>query len=51
MAQVLQARKVLESWLIFIAANLFFIAIYLTKGLCLTNRPSVVSTALRKLTM
>ena len=45
-AQVLQARKVLDSWLIFIAANLIFIAIYLTKALYLTSTLFIVSTAL-----
>ena len=45
-AQVLQARKVLDSWLIFIAANLIFIAIYLTKALYLTSGLFIVSTAL-----
>jgi nicotinamide mononucleotide transporter len=32
-AQLLQARKVLESWLLFLAANVSFIAIYVSKGL------------------
>ena len=45
-AQVLQARKVLDSWLIFIAANLIFIAIYLTKALYLTSGLFIVSTVL-----
>lgn len=35
-AQWLQARKVLDSWLIFIAANLIFIGIYAVKGLYVT---------------
>ena len=45
-AQYLQARKVLDSWLIFISANLIFIAIYLSKALYLTSGLFVVSTAL-----
>lgn len=45
-AQYLQAKKVLESWLIFIAANLVFIGIYLTKGLFLTAGLFVASTVL-----
>jgi nicotinamide mononucleotide transporter len=45
-AQVLQARKVLESWLVFIAGNLLFIGIYLAKSLHLTAMLFVVSTVL-----
>ena len=35
-AQYLQARKVLESWIIFLVANLLFIGIYTVKELYLT---------------
>lgn len=35
-AQWLQARKLIESWLLFIAANLLFIGIYAAKGLYIT---------------
>ncbi len=35
-AQWLQARKVLEAWIVFIAGNLIFIGIYATKGLYIT---------------
>lgn len=45
-AQWLQARKVLESWLVFIAANLSFIAIYLGKGLYATALLFVVISVL-----
>ncbi|MFN0164105.1 MAG: nicotinamide riboside transporter PnuC [Burkholderiales bacterium] len=45
-AQYLQAKKVLESWLIFCAANLVFIGIYLAKGLYLTAALFVASTML-----
>lgn len=34
--QWLQARKVLESWLVFIAANLVYIGVYAAKSLCFT---------------
>lgn len=43
-AQVLQAKKVLESWLVFMAGNLVFIGIYLDKSLYLTAVLFVVST-------
>lgn len=45
-AQWLQARKMLESWLVFIAANLLFIGIYAIKGLYTTIALFVVLTAL-----
>lgn len=45
-AQWLQAHKVLESWLIFIAANLLFIGLYLTKGLYLTAGLFMASSVL-----
>ena len=45
-AQFLQARKVLDSWLLFIAANLLFIGVYLVKGLYLTAGLFAVSTVL-----
>ena len=45
-AQFLQAKKVLDSWLIFIAGNLLFIGIYLVKSLYLTAGLFVVSTVL-----
>jgi nicotinamide mononucleotide transporter len=45
-AQWLQARKVLESWLVFIAANVSFIAIYVAKGLHQTVVLFVVISAL-----
>lgn len=35
-AQWLQARKLIESWLLFIVANLLFIGIYAAKGLYIT---------------
>ena len=45
-AQYLQARKVLDSWLLFAAANLIFIGVYLVKGLHLTVALFAVSTVL-----
>jgi nicotinamide mononucleotide transporter len=42
----LQARKVLQSWLFFIVANLLFIGIYAAKGLHVTIALYVVSTGL-----
>ena len=45
-AQWLQARKVLESWLVFIVANGLFIAIYWTKGLYVTIGLFTVLTVL-----
>lgn len=45
-AQYLQAHKVLDSWWIFIAANLLFIGIYLVKGLYLTAGLFAVSSVL-----
>jgi nicotinamide mononucleotide transporter len=42
----LQARKVLQSWLFFIVANLLFIGIYAAKGLHVTIVLYVVSTGL-----
>ena len=45
-AQFLQARKVLDSWLMFIAANLIFIGVYLSKDLYLTAGLFAVSTVL-----
>jgi nicotinamide mononucleotide transporter len=45
-AQFLQARKVLDSWLIFILGNLIFIGVYVFKGLYLTTGLFVVSTLL-----
>ena len=46
LAQWLQARKVLESWLVFIVANGVFITIYLLKGLYPTVGLFCVLTAL-----
>ena len=43
-AQWLQARKILESWLVFIAANALFIGIYWSKGLYLTIGLFIVLT-------
>ena len=45
-AQWLQARKVLEAWLIFIAGNLLFIGIYAAKGLYITIGLFVVLTVM-----
>ena len=45
-AQWLQARKVLDSWLLFIVANLIFIGIYAMKGLYVTIALYVASSAL-----
>jgi nicotinamide mononucleotide transporter len=45
-ASWLQARKVLQSWLLFIVANLLFIGIYAVKGLHVTIALYLVSTAL-----
>ena len=45
-AQWLQARKVLEGWIVFIAANLVFIGIYATKGLYITIGLFVVLTGM-----
>lgn len=45
-AQYLQAKKVLDSWVLFIAANLIFIGVYLVKGLHLTAGLFAVSTVL-----
>ncbi len=42
----LQARKVLQSWLLFILGNVLFIGIYASKGLYITIVLYVVSTAL-----
>jgi len=43
-AQWLQARKVLEAWLVFITGNLLFIGIYAAKGLYITIALFVVLT-------
>jgi nicotinamide mononucleotide transporter len=48
-AQWLQARKVLEAWLIFIAGNLLFIGIYAAKGLYITIGLFVVLTVMAAL--
>jgi nicotinamide mononucleotide transporter len=45
-AQCLQTRKIIDSWLLFIVANLLFIGIYATKGLYVTIALYIVSTAL-----
>jgi nicotinamide mononucleotide transporter len=45
-AQWLQARKVLDSWLLFIIANLLFIGIYAVKGLHVTIALYAASTVL-----
>jgi nicotinamide mononucleotide transporter len=42
----LQARKVLQSWLLFISANLLFIAVYFSKGLYVSIGLYVLSTML-----
>jgi nicotinamide mononucleotide transporter len=42
----LQARKVLESWLLFIIANVLFIGLYAFKGLYITIGLYVVSTVI-----
>ncbi len=42
----LQARKVLQSWLLFVLGNVLFIGIYASKGLYITIVLYVVSTAL-----
>ncbi|MFN0301076.1 MAG: nicotinamide riboside transporter PnuC [Burkholderiales bacterium] len=44
--QWLQARKVLEGWIVFIAANLIFIGIYATKGLYITIGLFVILTGM-----
>ncbi|MSQ19049.1 MAG: nicotinamide riboside transporter PnuC [Betaproteobacteria bacterium] len=48
-AQWLQARKVLEAWIIFIAGNLLFIGIYAAKGLYITIGLFVVLTVMAAL--
>ncbi len=45
-AQWLQARKVLESWLIFIIANIIFMGVYWSKGLYPTLALFTVMTAM-----
>lgn len=45
-AQYLQARKVLESWLLFIMANVVFIGVYAAKGLYVTIGLFIVLTVL-----
>lgn len=45
-AQYLQAKKVLDSWALFIAANVIFIGVYLVKDLHLTAGLFAVSTVL-----
>jgi nicotinamide mononucleotide transporter len=45
-AQWLQARKVLDSWILFIVGNLLFIGIYAVKGLYVTIGLYVASSAL-----
>ena len=44
--QWLQARKVLEGWIVFIAGNIIFIGIYATKGLYITIGLFVILTGM-----